>query len=95
MPEIAMSQLPSSSDLPRAQSTTPAAVNEDKMRALLSGFFAEDLRPSFLERLVIRFADPFQKSKNGGFRLSTLWVGLGLFAALALSIFLYFNLGRL
>jgi hypothetical protein len=95
MPEIVMSQLPSSSDLPPAQSTAPGAVSEDKIRTLLSAFFAEDLRPSFLERLAIRLADPFQKGKNGGFRLGALWLGLGLFATLALSIFLYFNFGRL
>jgi hypothetical protein len=94
MPESIMSQLPSSSDLPPTPSITPGAVNEDQMRALLRGFFAEDLRPTFLEQLAARFGDPFRISQNSGFRLGTLWLGLGLFAVVALSTFLYFSFGR-
>ncbi len=62
---------------------------------MLAQFFAEELRPSFMERLMIGLADQFQKSKSGGFRLGPLWVGLGLFAVLAFSMFLYFNFGKL
>jgi len=90
-----MYPLPSSTDLSPAATATEGAVSENRMRKMLGQFFAEELRPSFLERLMIGLADPFQKSKSGGFRLGPLWVGLGLFAALAVSIFLYFNLGRL
>ena len=85
----------SSSDLSSAEPTPPAAVSEEQMRALLRGFYAEDLRPSFFEQLLIRCADPFQKSKNGGFKLSPLWLGWGVFVALALCVFLYFNFGSL
>jgi hypothetical protein len=95
MPEIVMSQLRSSSDLSSAEPTPPAAVSEEQMRALLRGFYAEDRKPTFFEQLLIRFADPFQKSKNGGFKPSPLWLSLGVFTALALSVFLYFSFGRL
>ena len=90
-----MSQRHSSSDLSSADTALPAAVSEDEMSTLLRGFFAEDRKPTFFEQLLIRFADPFQKSKNGGFKPSPLWLSLGVFTALALSVFLYFSIGRL
>ncbi len=85
----------SSSDLSSTEATPPATVSEDEMRALLRGFYAEDRKPTFFVQLLIRFADPFRKSKNGGFKPNSLWLGMGVFAALALSIFLYFSFGRL
>jgi hypothetical protein len=90
-----MSQRHSSSDLSSADTAPPAAVSEDEMSTLLRGFYAEDCKPTFFEQLLIRFADPFQKSKNGGFKPNPLWLSLGVFAALALSVFLYFSFGRL
>ena len=43
----------------------------------------------------LRLQDPFAKNENSGFRLNPLYVGLSILAALALSIFLYFNFVRL
>lgn len=90
MPGITMSQPHSCSEPETAGDTSERAI-----RTYLAHFLEENLRPGWRERMRLRLQDPFTKSENGGFRLNPLYVGLSILAALALSIFLYFNFVRL
>ena len=89
MPEIVMSQQHSSSEL------ATDVVTEREIRRLLHEYLAQDTQPSFGREMRLRLQDPFKANRNGGFRLNALWVGLAALAALALSVFLYFNFLRL
>jgi hypothetical protein len=84
-----MSQPPSSSDPEQAGN-----MAESQMRALLGEYLAQDLKPTFFKCLLTRLSDPFEKGKDGGFKLNSVWIALGVFAALVLSVFLYFSFLR-
>jgi hypothetical protein len=89
MPEITMSQPPLSSEPEEARD-----ISENTMRAQFAHFLEEDLRPGLQEQMRLRLQDPFTKGEDGRFRLNALLVGLSMLAALALSVFLYFNVVR-
>lgn len=78
-------------------SSEPATdqVTERETRTLLYRYLDQDTQPSFGREMLLRLQDPFKTNKKGGFRLNALWVGLGMLAALAFSIFLYFNFIRM
>ena len=85
---------------PPSRSESAASIPIPRQDSLLSSlrslrqFLAEDLRPTFLEWLLASFADPFERREDGKFKVNPLWVSLAVFAALGLSVFLYFNLRR-
>jgi len=83
-----MSQPPSSSD-----SQPAGQIAKAEMKVLLRKYFAEKAAPGLLLQFVDAVRDPFQDGKNGGFRMNPLWVICGVFALLALSVFMYFTLG--
>ena len=87
MLEIAMSRPPSSSE-------TEGSGETDVARPLCR-YFVEDTQPGFRKHLVLKLQDPFARNANGGFKLSTLWVGAGGLAGFALLVFLYFNLAKI
>ena len=61
------------------------------MRNLLDQYLTVSAESGFRKQLVATLQDPFKKSSQGGFRLSPLWIGLGTLAAVAIAVFLYFN----
>ena len=84
-----MSRLPSSSET-TAKTGSPADVG-----CLLRRYFAEDTQPGFRKHLLAKLQDPFARNAHGGFKLSTLWVGVGGLTGFVLLIFLYFNLAKI
>ena len=89
MPEIAVSQLPSSSETAVLKQTAVSDIRNKSKR-----YFREDLKPGFRQHLRLKLQDPFTQGANGGFKLSVLWGGLGALGVLVLSVFLYFNFLR-
>ena len=69
-------------------------VSEPRMRTLLTGYLAQDTRPGFHERILLRLQDPFNRNEKGGFKPNALVIGLGALAGLALLVFVYFNFLR-
>lgn len=84
-----MSQPPSSSE------TTTEGSGEADLALLLRCYFAEDTQPGFRKHMLLELQDPFARSASGGFKLSTLWAGLGSLAGFVLFVFLYFNLAKI
>ena len=65
------------------------------MARFLRHYFAEDTQPGFRKHLLLKLQDPFARNAHGGFKLSTLWVGVGGLAGFVLLVFLYFNLAKI
>ena len=84
-----MSRPPSSSE-----TATEGSSEADVIR-LLRHYFAEDTQAGFGKHLLLKLRDPFARNASGGFKLSTLWVGVGTLAGFALLVFLYFNLAKI
>jgi len=89
MPEAAMSQAYLSSEAAASKETT-----EPEIGRMLKRYLRADLRPDFRQHLHLRLQDPFAKGANGGFKPSTLCVGLGALWLVTLVGFVYFNFMR-
>ena len=85
-----MSQPPLSSE-PEKQNN----VVEGEIDGALRRYFRDDTAPCFRRHLRLKLQDPFSMTENGGSKLSSLWLGLGLIAALMCLTFVYFNFVRL
>ena len=84
-----MSRASLSSDPPIAQQIT-----EPEIGRMLKRYLRADLRPDFRQHLLLKLQDPFAKGANGGFKPSTLCVGLGALWLVTLVGFVYFNFMR-
>lgn len=84
-----MSQ-PSSCFEPTRSNGTPEA----EIASELTQYFKEDLEPRFRQHLLLQLQDPFARNRNGGFRLSPLWTGLGTLGLIVFCVFVYFNVLR-
>ena len=84
-----MSQASLSSDPLASKQTT-----EPEIGRILKRYLRADLRPDFRQYLLLKLQDPFAKGANGGFKPSTLCVGLGALWLVTLVGFVYFNFVR-
>ena len=81
---------------PRLSSDSSASkeTTEPEIGRILKRYLRADLRPDFRQHLLLKLQDPFAKGANGGFKPSTLCVGLGAVWLVTLVSFVYFNFMR-
>ena len=75
--------------------TEPVHISETEMREHLREAFSQDPEKSFLSQILRSLSDPAKpRNEKGRPRAHPLWLQLGIFVILALSVFLYFTFGR-
>jgi hypothetical protein len=73
----------------------PAHIGETEMLRLLREAYGQDPERSFLGQCARRLRDPaMPRDANNRPRIHPLWLTLGLIAAFALAVFLYFSFMR-
>lgn len=73
----------------------PEHINEEEMRQLLREAYDQDAEQSILGQLARRLRDPaMPRDANAHPRHHPLWLTVGLIAAFALAVFLYFSFVR-
>jgi hypothetical protein len=70
----------------------PGHINRTEMRTFLREAYGQDPERSFLGQCARRLRDPaMPRDANNRPRIHPLWLTLGLIAAFALAVFLYFS----